>query len=111
YLVVYYYHWLPLLVARGEFLVIKQALYHLLAPGMLAVFLAAQVFPADAYAKPGAAKAPSVSKSTKAAAPKPKVYGASKTEYSALVVDAETGRVLYEKNAGSIRYPASLTKM
>jgi D-alanyl-D-alanine carboxypeptidase len=31
--------------------------------------------------------------------------------FAALVVDADTGRVLYEKNAGSIRYPASLTKM
>ena len=31
--------------------------------------------------------------------------------FSALVVDASTGRVLYEKNAGSVRYPASLTKM
>lgn len=32
-------------------------------------------------------------------------------KFSALVVDASTGRVLYEKNAGNIRYPASLTKM
>lgn len=31
--------------------------------------------------------------------------------YAALVVDATTGQVLYEKNAGSVRYPASLTKM
>lgn len=31
--------------------------------------------------------------------------------YAALVVDAETGQVLYEKNAGAQRYPASLTKM
>lgn len=31
--------------------------------------------------------------------------------FSALVVDADTGRVLYEKNAGATRYPASLTKM
>lgn len=31
--------------------------------------------------------------------------------YSALVVDADSGHVLYEKNAESIRYPASLTKM
>jgi D-alanyl-D-alanine carboxypeptidase len=31
--------------------------------------------------------------------------------YSALVVDANTGRVLYSKNADSLRYPASLTKM
>ncbi len=31
--------------------------------------------------------------------------------YAALVVDASTGRVLYEKNADASRYPASLTKM
>lgn len=31
--------------------------------------------------------------------------------FSALVVDSDTGRVLYEKNAAGIRYPASLTKM
>jgi D-alanyl-D-alanine carboxypeptidase len=30
---------------------------------------------------------------------------------AALVVDATTGRVLYERNADQIRYPASLTKM
>lgn len=35
----------------------------------------------------------------------------SEARFSALVVDAETGRVLYEKNAGNTRYPASLTKM
>lgn len=28
-----------------------------------------------------------------------------------LVVDADSGRVIHEKNAGAIRYPASLTKM
>jgi D-alanyl-D-alanine carboxypeptidase len=31
--------------------------------------------------------------------------------YSELVVDAETGHVLYEKSAANLRYPASLTKM
>ncbi|MDE3038888.1 MAG: D-alanyl-D-alanine carboxypeptidase, partial [Pseudomonadota bacterium] len=31
--------------------------------------------------------------------------------YSALVVDADDGHILYEKNARGIRYPASLTKM
>ncbi len=30
---------------------------------------------------------------------------------AAVVVDADTGRVLYEKNAAAVRYPASLTKM
>ena len=30
---------------------------------------------------------------------------------ASLVVDADTGRVLYERNAGKTRYPASLTKM
>lgn len=31
--------------------------------------------------------------------------------FSALVVNASNGRILYEKDAGGIRYPASLTKM
>jgi D-alanyl-D-alanine carboxypeptidase len=31
--------------------------------------------------------------------------------YAALVVDAKTGRVLYEKNADAIRFPASVTKV
>jgi D-alanyl-D-alanine carboxypeptidase len=35
----------------------------------------------------------------------------SEAKSSALVVDADTGKVLYEKNAGNTRYPASLTKM
>ncbi|MEQ1789778.1 MAG: D-alanyl-D-alanine carboxypeptidase family protein [Rickettsiales bacterium] len=35
----------------------------------------------------------------------------SKSKFSALVVNANTGRVLYEKAAGGTRYPASLTKM
>jgi len=40
----------------------------------------------------------------RAAAPAPKPF-------SALVIDASTGRVLFEKNADAVRYPASLTKM
>lgn len=31
--------------------------------------------------------------------------------YAGLVIDAETGRVLYDKNSDKIRHPASLTKM
>ncbi len=33
------------------------------------------------------------------------------SKYAAVVVDADTGQVLYEKNAADPRYPASLTKM
>lgn len=45
-----------------------------------------------------------------------KVYGSRPAadqgnKFSAVVVDASTGQVLYEKNAGETRYPASLTKM
>jgi D-alanyl-D-alanine carboxypeptidase len=36
---------------------------------------------------------------------------ASAVPYSALVVDVETDRVLYERNADELRHPASLTKM
>ncbi len=32
-------------------------------------------------------------------------------KYAAIVVDANSGRVLYEQNARDLRYPASLTKM
>jgi D-alanyl-D-alanine carboxypeptidase len=35
----------------------------------------------------------------------------NQSRFAALVVDANTGHVLYEKNAGDPRYPASLTKM
>ena len=35
----------------------------------------------------------------------------SGSRFSALVVDADTGYILYEKSAGEERYPASLTKM
>jgi len=37
--------------------------------------------------------------------------GPAPDHYSALVVDVDSGHVLYEKNAEGIRYPASLTKM
>lgn len=45
-----------------------------------------------------------------------KIYGARPPEkavekFSAVVVDASNGQVLYEKNADDMRYPASLTKM
>lgn len=35
----------------------------------------------------------------------------SQARFSALVVDGSNGRILYEKNADGLRYPASLTKM
>ena len=35
----------------------------------------------------------------------------SHSKYAMLVADAETGTVLYQKNAGKYRYPASLTKL
>ena len=37
--------------------------------------------------------------------------GGYSPKYSALVIDAKTGVVLHQKNAGEIRYPASLVKM
>lgn len=36
---------------------------------------------------------------------------ASAAKYAALVIDATSGRILYEENADARRYPASLTKM
>lgn len=50
-------------------------------------------------------------KSKKYASRKFKRYVPYTPPFSALVVDASTGHILYEKNAGSVRYPASLTKM
>ena len=32
-------------------------------------------------------------------------------KYAAFVVDGDTGKILYQENAGELRYPASLTKM
>ena len=37
--------------------------------------------------------------------------GPAQAKYAAIVVDAETGRVLFERNADTRNYPASLTKM
>lgn len=39
------------------------------------------------------------------------VNAAQDAKYSSLVIDAETGAVLHQENAGKLRYPASLTKM
>ncbi len=35
----------------------------------------------------------------------------AQAKYASFVMDAETGRVLYQKNADTLNYPASLTKM
>lgn len=39
------------------------------------------------------------------------VNAAEDARYASLVIDAETGAVLHQENAGKLRYPASLTKM
>jgi D-alanyl-D-alanine carboxypeptidase len=39
------------------------------------------------------------------------VRAPTSSKYAALVVDAQSGKMLYEANANSTRYPASLTKM
>jgi D-alanyl-D-alanine carboxypeptidase len=56
-------------------------------------------------------KKPAARKKTASVRRAAPVSSASGEKFAALVVDASTGRVLYEKNAGSMRYPASLTKM
>jgi len=38
-------------------------------------------------------------------------YATSESKYAAIVLDAKSGEVLYEKNADSSRYPASITKV
>lgn len=37
--------------------------------------------------------------------------GFDNSKYAALIIDASNGNVLYQKNAGKLRYPASLTKL
>ena len=59
-------------------------------------------YPAQSFA---ATKHHRAKKTHRASAAVPQIHN------SALVVDAQTGEVLYEKNADAIRYPASLTKM
>ena len=55
-------------------------------------------------------KASSKSKKSKSKSKTAKI-ASKKDLFSALVVNADTGEVLYEKSAGELRYPASLTKM
>lgn len=40
-----------------------------------------------------------------------KVHASANSRYASLVVDADTGTILHQENAGKLRYPASLTKM
>lgn len=43
--------------------------------------------------------------------PPPDIQSASSEKYSAIVVDAVSGKMLYQANSDTVRYPASLTKM
>lgn len=43
--------------------------------------------------------------------PAPAATFTGASNYAALVVDAKTGRALYEKNADAVRFPASVTKV
>jgi len=65
--------------------------------------------------KPSSSKASSSKKASKPATKTTKTAAKKKTapvdRSAALVVDASTGKVLYQSNAGNLRYPASLTKM
>jgi len=62
-----------------------------------------------AASKPVSKAAPR-SKKIQTAKRKPSSKSDSSDRYAALVVDAQTGRVLHEANANELRYPASLTK-
>jgi D-alanyl-D-alanine carboxypeptidase len=72
---------------------------HLLVTLLTLLALVIAAAPADAAKK----------KKKKRAAPRAPVVYVEK--FAAIVVDAQTGRVLYEKMAQEKRYPASLTKM
>ncbi len=66
----------------------------------------------DAQAKQSHKKHSSAGKQVKLSKSKYKKSAAnSNSRFSALVVNADNGNILYEKNAGGTRYPASLTKM
>jgi D-alanyl-D-alanine carboxypeptidase len=76
------------------------------------MMLALAAVPASGYAsQKNSIQAKSVQKTAKKTVAKKSRASRPQERFSALVVDANTGRVLYEKNAGNIRYPASLTKM
>jgi len=55
--------------------------------------------------------APSLESTSAATLPTRSIGPAQARAYAAMVVDVKTGKVLFEENATSIRYPASLTKM
>jgi D-alanyl-D-alanine carboxypeptidase (penicillin-binding protein 5/6) len=65
----------------------------------LFAFLALAVLASAAMAQPAAAQIPYANL----------LFGQAR--YAAYVIDANTGEVLYEKNADSPRYPASITKL
>jgi D-alanyl-D-alanine carboxypeptidase len=84
----------------------------------VAVGIALSFAPGDSFAagksSQKSVKSSSYSKSIKVKGKKRYVRKSTRPapdRFAALVVDANTGRVLYEKNAGNTRYPASLTKM
>lgn len=105
--------------------------------GLFALALLQPLSATVTYAKSSATATPKATKTAKLAKPNKKqatlkarqkqtastkkrlkkIYGARPTsapagdKFSAVVVDASSGRVLYQKNADEPRYPASLTKM
>jgi len=81
-------------------------LFRWLQPCALAFLVLALAFPtpADARGKKTNKGRTYSRLNTKAPSPAPH-------RYAALVIEADTGRILFEANAGAIRHPASLTKM
>ncbi|WP_020184899.1 D-alanyl-D-alanine carboxypeptidase [Methylopila sp. 73B] len=74
--------------------------------------LAATVFAGATFA--GVAEADARSKrKVKATSSRPAIAQSisARANYAALVVDAKTGRTLFEKNSDSLRFPASITKV
>jgi len=74
--------------------------------------LAATVFAGATFA--GVAEADARSKrKVKATSSRPAIAQSisARANYAALVVDAKTGRTLFEKNSESLRFPASITKV
>jgi D-alanyl-D-alanine carboxypeptidase len=108
--------------SRSFFVILSLALFAFVAlatsPEVHAKSSATKKVSASSSPKKATASKKSSAKSKSTASKKHyrKVYGAhqstnNENKFAAVVVDASTGQVLYEKNAGEMRYPASLTKM
>lgn len=114
-----------LVLTKCRYLIAVLALLSFSTTSMVPAPAAAATNSSPAAKKQASAKKPAAkSQKTAAKAAKPQKTASKKrksnriaaeqqpeSRYAALVVDADTGKVLYQNQAGNLRYPASLTKM